>query len=200
MRFSVLSTHANLFLAALLLAACASDPRDTIVMSDQEIAAFRNTTTLRRAETREMLSTMSADDIRTATRDKLEGTTSIVRQDGHGVYVEYTSPDNRVFMWYPGNAAAVKGSWGISEAGGTPQACFNYRNAVHGVTGAFEPKECIAPVQFLGELYVIASRKGDPFNLSSGRIPYVKAGNTVPPWPEDWAAIDAKTYTERSYR
>ena len=90
--------------------------------------------------------------------------TIIYYQQGHGVYVEYTAADGRLFMWYPRNGGVVRGTWGLRTMDG-PNLCYQYRNAVHGVTGEYEPNECISPEQKLIGASVLASRSGDPFGI-----------------------------------
>lgn len=109
--------------------------------------------------------------------------TIIYYQHGHGVYVEYTSADGRLFMWYPRNGGVVRGTWGLRTLNG-PVLCYQYRNAVHGVTGEYEPNECIAPEQKLLGEEVLDSRSGDPFGLAKGTIPYPKSVRDVPAWPD----------------
>ncbi|MBK8630134.1 MAG: hypothetical protein IPN84_07975 [Sphingomonadales bacterium] len=124
------------------------------------------------------------DQLSTALKEALTDTTSIVYQRGHGVYVEYTAADGAVLMWYPYNGNVVRGRWGIqADASGTPRACFHYSNAVNPVTGVFEPTECVSPVQTLSRNVVLSERKGDVFNLSSGKLPYPKSPKEVPEWP-----------------
>ena len=95
-------------------------------------------------------------------------------------------------MWYPGNGVVVKGSWAISDDYDPPRACFKYNGAYHGVTGEYEPNECIRPSQTLGEVSTMKSRKGDVYGLADKGLPYVKAQNTMLYWPEDWARLEAE--------
>jgi hypothetical protein len=91
--------------------------------------------------------------------------------------------DGRLFMWYPRNGSVVRGTWALRDMDG-PEVCDQYRNAVHGVTGEYEPNECISPQQkLLGEA-VLDSRNGDPFGLARGVIPYPKAPRDIPAWPD----------------
>jgi hypothetical protein len=108
--------------------------------------------------------------------------TIIYYQQGHGVYVEYTAADGRLFMWYPRNGGVVRGTWGLRAMSG-PKLCYQYRNSVHGVTGEYEPNECIPPEQKLVGASVLDSRSGDPFGLAQGTIPYPKSPRDVPDWP-----------------
>lgn len=125
------------------------------------------------------------EQVEAALKEALTDTTSIVWQRGHGVYVEYTAADGAVLMWYPYNGNVVKGRWGIqADSSGTPRACFHYSNAVNPVTGVFEPTECVSPMQTLSRNVVLSERKGDAFNLSSGKLPFPKSPKEVPAWPQ----------------
>lgn len=47
-----------------------------------------------------------------ATEARLAGKTSI-SNSRHGPQAEYTTPDGKAFLWYPGNATVVAGSWKV---------------------------------------------------------------------------------------
>lgn len=167
----------------LLLTACASDPRNANQMAFEDALAFNDLSAARLAQARTEIRGMSRDDIRKALIETLSDVTAIVKQTGHGIYVEYTAQDGRLYMWYPGNGGTVTGTWGISEAFSPPRACFKYFAAYHGVTGEFEPDECVPAEQTLSGAYVVDKRKGDAFGLATKGIPYVKTAGNLPPWP-----------------
>ena len=175
---------------ALSLAACASDPRNDNQMAFEDAVAFEDEAFGRFMVAEVALKSMSEDEVRVGLTETLNDVTSIVKQTGHGIYVEYTAPDGRLFMWYPGNAGVVAGRWGISDDFSPPRACFKYFAAYHGVTGEFEPNECVDTAQILGEAYVVDKRPGDVFKLSTNGIPYVKSSGNLPAWPEDWDIAD----------
>ena len=129
------------------------------------------------------IAAMSPADIQEALTDAISDKTKIIYQPGHGVYVEYSAPDGHVLMWYPRNTGVVHGEWGIRQFGGEQRICFKYFAAYHGVTGEFEPTECVAPQQTLLAENVIALRAGDAFGLASGKIPYAKHPLDLPEWP-----------------
>ena len=104
-------------------------------------------------------------------------------QPGHGVFVEFTRADGRLFMWYPRNKSVVHGTWGLRDFNG-PKLCYKYLASAHGVTGEYEPTECIEPEQKLLEEFVLDSREGDPLGLSAGQIPYRKSSLDVPDMPQ----------------
>lgn len=114
---------------------------------------------------------------------QVKNRTIVFYQSGHGVYAEYTSADGRVFMWYKRNKNVVYGAWGLKDFDG-PKLCYKYFNSVNGVTGTFEPTECIPPRQALIGEHILDSRPGDPFGLATGKLPYSKTANDVPDWPE----------------
>lgn len=181
-------THSGFLAAsvlALLLGACASDPRNANQMAFEDALRFNDQSAAKLVAAQMEVASLSDDEIRERLRDTLSDVTAIVKQTGHGIYVEYTDLEGRLFMWYPGNAGVVRGRWGISEQFSPPRACFKYFSAYHGVTGEFEPNECVSVEQTIGGAYVIDKRKGDAFGLSKG-IPYMKSSGNLPPWPEDW--------------
>ena len=182
--------HANslllISLGLALLSGCATDPRNANQMDFKEALSFNDRASDRLAKTRIELRELDNSQIRERLKMALTDVTAIVKQTGHGVYVEYTSPDGGLFMWYPGNSGAVVGTWGISDQFSPPRACFKYYSAYHGVTGEYEPNECVSAVQTLSEAYVLDKRPGDVFELSTKGIPYSKSAGNLPPWPEDW--------------
>jgi hypothetical protein len=111
---------------------------------------------------------------------ELSNQTNILYQRGHGVYAEFSAADGRLLMWYPGNRMVVTGSWAVVPMDGVPKACFHYNGAVNPVTGAYEPTECVDPVQTLSRSGVLANRTEDIFNLASGHLPYAKNAVEVP--------------------
>jgi hypothetical protein len=178
--------------AIALHTGCATDPRNSNQMVFEDALAFNDRSAERLSRAGIEIRELDNDQIRKRLQETLSDVTSIVKQTGHGIYVEYTAPDGRLFMWYPGNAVAVTGAWGISESFSPPRACFKYFSAYHGVTGEFEPNECVATVQTLSEAYVIDKRAGDVFELSTKGIPYAKSAGNLPPWPEAWKTSDGR--------
>lgn len=175
-------------LLALSLSACASDPRNDNQMAFEDALAFEDEAFGRFMVAEIALKSMSENEVRAGLIEKLSDVTAIVKQTGHGIYVEYTAPDGRLFMWYPGNGGVVAGRWGISDDFSPARACFKYFAAYQGVTGEFEPNECVDTAQILGEAYVVDKRPGDVFELSTKGIPYVKSSGNLPAWPEAWAS------------
>jgi len=143
---------------------------------------FDERSSARLAEAQAAITAMSDDQIRARLTEALADVTVIVKQRGHGIYVEYTAPDGRLFMWYPGNIGVVMGTWAIPDSFSPPRACFKYLEAHHGVTGEYEPNECVSAEQTLSGAYVIDQRTGDVFALSTKGIPYSKSAGNLPPW------------------
>ncbi|MEM7084517.1 MAG: hypothetical protein AAF465_17495 [Pseudomonadota bacterium] len=181
-----------LSLVMALLGACATDPRNAHQMEFEEALNFEDRALARYLSANLELADLNDEEITVRLNQALNDVTTIVKQTGHGIYVEYTAPDGRLFMWYPNNFGVVAGTWGISDEFSPPRACFKYFNAAHGVTGEYEPNECVPTEQILGEAYVIDKRDGDVFELSSKGIPYSKSAGNLPPWPEDWAKFESQ--------
>jgi hypothetical protein len=180
-------TGSFLIATLFVMAACASDPRNANQMSFDDALAFEKQSPAKLDQANAQLAALSDDEVRIRLNEELANVTSIIKQTGFGIYVEYTAPDNRLYMWYPGNSAVVSGSWGISDDFSPPRACFKYFNAYQGVTGEFEPNECVSTAQTMSGAYVIEKRQGDVFRLSTKGIPYPKSSGNLPPWPEDYA-------------
>ena len=152
-------------------------------VSEKELIARTALDPVARSQRLEEIAAMSPQQQADAMIAAVTDRTIIYYQRGHGVYVEYTSADGRLFMWYPRNGGVVRGTWGLRDIDG-PVLCYQYRNAVHGVTGEYEPNECIPPDQkLLGEA-MLDSRSGDPFGLAKGVIPYPKGPRDIPAWPD----------------
>ncbi len=170
-----------------VLSGCVSDPRNHNQMVFEDALNFNDRSVSKLSAARTAISDFDDDQVREALTKTLNDVTAIVKQSGHGIYVEYTAPDGRLYMWYPRNAGVVTGTWGISDSFSPPRACFKYIAARHGITGEFEPNECVSVEQTLSEAYVIDKRQGDVFQLSTEGIPYSKSAGNLPPWPEEWS-------------
>ena len=94
----------------------------------------------------------------------------------HGTQVEYLSPNGVAYLWYPGNAKIVSGQWkveGPSSGSKYARLCWKYgANTYNPVTqtrgGSFN---CVP-----ANRHILAEEeytRGDPLNLSSGRVPFV---------------------------
>lgn len=105
----------------------------------------------------------------------LRNTTTRIWDKGHGTQVEYLSAGGKAFLWYPGNRSVVVGDWKTQarEGGSVSEICFRYGqesyNPVTGQSGG--TWSCRNATGYLVNLDVIV--RGDPFNLTSGRVPYV---------------------------
>ncbi|HEV7692802.1 MAG TPA: hypothetical protein VGO52_18335 [Hyphomonadaceae bacterium] len=181
-------------MAGLLFAltACASDPAPPATlapvarseMTQEQQAAFLAGARARMETATANVRGMAKAEIVSGMRASVSNRTHLILQEGHGVYLEYTDAQGRLFMWYPGNRNVVSGTWGVVETYSPPRTCFKYLNAVHGVTGEYEPNECVPPEQVIGRPYDLGVHEGDPFNLASGKIPYLKSKSDVPAWPD----------------
>lgn len=92
----------------------------------------------------------------------------------HGTQIEYMSPTGRTYLWYPGNTQLVIGEWQTRpdrQKGG--EICFRYPSATFNpATRTFGGNwSCRRAADFIWaeEEYT----KGDPYQLSTGRIPFV---------------------------
>ena len=87
----------------------------------------------------------------------------------HGIQIEYFAPDGRVFLWYPTNTRSLPGRWRRNKWG---DVCFAYAgrtyNPATGKVSQDMEEICHRNYQLSGKISRVA---GDPFNLSSGRVP-----------------------------
>lgn len=157
-------------------------------ITEEKIMEIAENADFRRVELEPKVRRWTDEEMRTALIDAVKNQTKIIYQDGHGVYIEYTAPDGRLFMWYPGNNKVVYGEWGVQKVKNKPLMCFKYFNSYHGVTGEFEPEECINQMQILSQSSVLDLWEGDAFNLASGKLPYKKSKTDIPDWPTDKSA------------
>ncbi|AUQ54694.1 hypothetical protein PhaeoP30_02026 [Phaeobacter inhibens] len=107
------------------------------------------------------------------------GATYLHWDKGHGYQVTYYS-ERHVWLWYPGNRAALRGDWVQELVAGEYYLCFTYPhssyNPVTGDVGG--QKECQLQTVLGGALE--GALAGDVYNLSSGRVPYVLRRNKRP--------------------
>jgi len=96
------------------------------------------------------------------------------KRGGHGTQLEYHSSDGQTYLWYPKNRTVVSGRWRVkADANDKPELCYLYgQNTYNPVLetrgGAWECRTLTFP-----NIGVSEGVKGDPFNLSSGEVPFV---------------------------
>ena len=138
---------------------------------------------------------LSGEEVRDALIAEVSDRTTIMNQRGHGVYVEYLSADGQVYMWYPYNGSVVRGVWSVRRLSSdlarlSPYVvCYSYSGARNPVTAEYNPTECIQPEIILGGVSLIEARQGDPFNLSSGQVPFRLDRRQVPIWPDQASQV-----------
>lgn len=122
------------------------------------------------------------------TRALYSDSTRITSMFGHGSQVSYSSPDGKIYLWYPGNKAVVRGTWAINKGKEYPaeasrgvimlaenRICFNYPNSYNPATGQRGGGDCIRTKAY-GK-YVTELRRGDVFGLSRRQeVPFVRSG------------------------
>jgi hypothetical protein len=132
-------------------------------------------------------------DVETVRAFKTDRTTT-TWSAGYGLQISYTSPDGRVYLWYPGNNVILQGEWKVEPSTGltgnvvivedgeqsvvrpidSAQVCFKYgANTVDGVSrspgGRFS---CQGFAYFKGVQR--ENRKGDVFGLMGrSQAPFV---------------------------
>lgn len=105
---------------------------------------------------------------------------------GNGIQIEYFAPDGRSYLWYPGNLSVVPAQYRYGlfipsdgSAGRIGTIEFLYpSNSVDmmGRRGGKWESRGISDYR----VYVMASQQGDVFNLSSGKVPYVRRRCDLP--------------------
>ncbi|GGF81955.1 hypothetical protein SAMN05216376_117100 [Mameliella alba] len=88
----------------------------------------------------------------------------------HGFQVNYIRGDGKAWLWYPGNTVVVPEMWKI-EGGGTSLCWSHPSNSYNPVTRETGGGFTCSPRLFTART-VVAHLPGDPFKLSSGKIPY----------------------------
>ena len=154
-----------------------------VVLSNTDVQALLETSKKKNEANKKEMETESADAVRADLIEDLNDKTRIYFQRGYGVYVTYTADDGNMRMWFPGNSVMVNATWTVRDVSGTPMTCFHYLNGTDVVTGEVNATECVPPTSDSVDGGLIGERKGDAFDLLSGRVPYVKDVMDVPVWP-----------------
>jgi hypothetical protein len=97
------------FVAALLLA-LVPGAAQAEKASEKELIARTTLDPAERARRAAAVAAMTPVQQGEAMTALVSDRTIIYDQQGHGVFVEYTSSDGRVFMWYPRNSGVVRGT------------------------------------------------------------------------------------------
>ncbi|WP_155838207.1 hypothetical protein [Hyphomonas beringensis] len=113
------------------------------------------------------------------------GTTYMSFSPDHGFQVTYYESESRSWLWYGGNDIALPAEWKLEKkdvdetgahqlAGDQTLICWKYgANTYNSSTVTTGGKfQCTALVNALQ--VTVSSLDGDPFNLSSGAVPYVR--------------------------
>ncbi|MCV6585424.1 MAG: hypothetical protein OIF47_07800, partial [Marinibacterium sp.] len=119
------------------------------------------------------------------------GNTYLSFSHAHGFQVNYLATDGTGSLWYPGRAKAVPETWRLDRS--RDALCWTHppssSNPVTKQKGGTEHCERM----FVASRTVIASLKGDPFDLASGEVPYRLDKCTAP----DAFQFDRKRYACR---
>lgn len=102
------------------------------------------------------------------------GDTTYQRHDVfHGTQIVYLTADGRAHLWYPGNRISLPGTWKIDKRSIGSDLCFRYgpntHNPVTKQSGSYWSCDMLN-AQLRDMTAVVA---GDPFNIASGRVPFV---------------------------
>ena len=91
---------------------------------------------------------------------------------GHGFQVNYLSQDGRAWLWYPGNTGVVPEEWKLDVASGQRAICWRHpSNSYNPVTKQTGGQFACQSLE-LSQKAVVAKLVGDPYGLSTGRVPY----------------------------
>ena len=98
------------------------------------------------------------------------GETYLSFSQTHGFQVNYLQNNGRAWLWYPGNQMGVPERWRVDIRRNA--LCWthpkNTRNPVIQSSGSSEVCESLS----FARRTIIASLNGDPFRLSTGKIPH----------------------------
>jgi hypothetical protein len=163
----------------MMLAAAA--PSES-VLTDDAVQQLMMVAKSRHADAAGRAGMLKRKELEGALRGALGGRTRAVNIPGHGIYVVYNSADGKLYAWFPGQPAVVPGSWGVQKLSKKVSvACQRFdRPGVPPRTGPFLPQECAPAEKTLGDLDVLESWDGDPFNLASGQVPFTKQAMGLP--------------------
>nr|WP_294848372.1 hypothetical protein [uncultured Sphingomonas sp.] len=163
---------------ALLLAL--AGPTETILAED-EIRQMRMVASSQGAEAAGELKTLKGPALETALRDAVSDKTRAVLIDGYGIYLVHASSDGRLQGWFPGQSVAIAGTWGVQKfSKKLIVACQRFDRPEQARTGPYQPKECAAADKTLGGSDVLRQWEGDPFDLTGGKVPYIKKAWGLP--------------------
>lgn len=108
------------------------------------------------------------------------GWTYLSFSKAHGFQVNYLGTDGRAWLWYPGNITGVPEEWKLDTVAGQSAVCWrhpsNSYNPVTKQSGSAFACQSLA----LSQKAIVAKLQGDPYRLSSGKIPYRKQKCAAP--------------------
>lgn len=168
-----------MFLFAMLLAAAA--PSESI-LTDDAISQLMMVAKSRQADAAGRAGMLNRKQLEVALHGALAGRTRAVNIPGHGIYVVHNAADGKLYAWFPGQPAVIGGTWGVQKLSRKVSvACQRFqRPGVAPRTGPYLPQECMPVEKALGDLDVLASWDGDPFQLTSGQLPFIKQPMGLP--------------------
>lgn len=107
-------------------------------------------------------------------------TTYLSFSRAHGFQVNYLAPQGKAWLWYPGNRLGVPEEYKRDVVAGQQAICWRHpSNSYNPVTrkqgGAFSCQSLA-----LSQRTIVAALPGDPFALSTGRVPYTLDRCTAP--------------------
>lgn len=92
---------------------------------------------------------------------------------GPGTQVEFLAEDGWSYLWYPGNRSVVRGQWTLHHWYDKYAICFRYSAATRKPMTR-DPRDSFDCTLLSDYAPTVAEkREGDPFNLASGRLPFV---------------------------
>jgi len=102
---------------------------------------------------------------------EFSGRTLVFYGGGHGIQTEYYARGGRAYLWYPGNSRSVRGQWKYSSGGS--HVCFRYPANTYDPVKNKQLGDWNCKSKAKLQRMAKATCKGDPFRLSSGKVPYV---------------------------
>ncbi|WP_422048666.1 hypothetical protein [Shimia sp.] len=100
------------------------------------------------------------------------GFTYLSFSKAHGFQVNYLKSGGEAWLWYPGNSKALYEQWKTGVISGQNAVCWRHpSNSYNPVTGQTGGQYACEPLA-VAQKSQIARLAGDPYNLSSGRVPH----------------------------
>lgn len=109
------------------------------------------------------------------------GYTMASSSNSHGIQIGYWGEDGKYALWYPGNKKPLLGTW--RKRVGSSEYCFSYRVNTWNPALKTHSRAGTETCGFIPNADWVAKKRGDVFNLMSGKLPNFDLTRCVLPEP-----------------